>query len=145
MLSSQCFPGGARGKEPTCQHKRCKRCRFSSWVGRSPGKGNGYPLQYFCLKNPMDSGAWWAAVPRITKSQTWLRWLSTHTGTVITHRIGPENVDPLWSSYLNAQILVTQSSDRDCISKKREWLWSLSLPCCLATQLCPTLLPPYGL
>ena len=38
--------------------------------GRSPGKGNGYPLQYFCLKNPMDSGAWWAAVPRITKSQT---------------------------------------------------------------------------
>ena len=33
-------------------------------------KENGYPLQYFCLRNPMDSGAWWAKVCGITKSQT---------------------------------------------------------------------------
>ena len=31
-------------------------------LGRSPGEGNGYLLQYFCLENPMDTGAWWAAV-----------------------------------------------------------------------------------
>ena len=38
--------------------------------GRSPGKGNGNPLQYFCLGNPMDRGAWWAAVHGVAKSQT---------------------------------------------------------------------------
>ena len=32
------------------------------WLGRSPGKGNGYPLQYSCLENPMDRGAWQATV-----------------------------------------------------------------------------------
>ena len=38
-------------------------------LGRSPGGGNGNPLQYSCLKNTMDRGAWWAAVPGVTKSQ----------------------------------------------------------------------------
>ena len=46
--------------------------------GRSPGGGHGNPLQYYCLENPMDRGAWWAMVHRITKSQTWLEWLSMH-------------------------------------------------------------------
>ena len=36
--------------------------------GGSPGEGNGTPLQYSCLKNPMDGGAWWAAVHGVTKS-----------------------------------------------------------------------------
>ena len=43
--------------------------------------GNGNPLQYSCLENPVDRGAWWR-VHRITKSQTWLKWLSTHTCNV---------------------------------------------------------------
>ena len=38
--------------------------------GRSPGEGNGYPLQYGCLENPMDRGAWWATVHGVAKSQT---------------------------------------------------------------------------
>ena len=38
--------------------------------GRSPGKGNGNPLQYSCLKNPMDGGAWRATVHRVAKSRT---------------------------------------------------------------------------
>ena len=38
--------------------------------GRSPGEGNGYPLQYSCLGNPMDRGAWWATVHGVTKSWT---------------------------------------------------------------------------
>ena len=37
--------------------------------GRSPGGGYSNPLQYSCLENPMDSGAWWATVHRVTKSQ----------------------------------------------------------------------------
>ena len=47
--------------------------------GRSPGGGNGNPLQYSCLENPMDRGAWWATVHRVTKSQTRLKQLSMHT------------------------------------------------------------------
>jgi len=39
-------------------------------LGRSPGVGNGNPLQYSCLEKPMDKGAWWAAVHGVTKSQT---------------------------------------------------------------------------
>ena len=40
--------------------------------GRSPGEGNGNPLQYSCLGNPMDRGAWWATVCGVSKSQTQL-------------------------------------------------------------------------
>ena len=39
-------------------------------LGRCSGEGNGNPLQYSCLKNPMDRGAWWALVHGLTKSQT---------------------------------------------------------------------------
>jgi len=37
-------------------------------LGRSPGEGNGNPLQYSCLENPWDRGAWWAAVHGVLKS-----------------------------------------------------------------------------
>ena len=39
-------------------------------LGKSPGGGDGYPLQYSCLENPMDRGAWWATVHGITKNRT---------------------------------------------------------------------------
>ena len=48
-------------------------------LGRSPGEGNGNPLQYSCLDNPMDREARWAIVHGVTKSRTWLNRLSTHT------------------------------------------------------------------
>ena len=47
-------------------------------LGRSPGEGNGNPLQYSCLGNPMDGGAWWATVHRVTKIWTGLKQLSTY-------------------------------------------------------------------
>ena len=47
--------------------------------GRSPGGGHGNPLQYSCLENPVDRGAWWAMVCRATKSRTRLRRLSTYS------------------------------------------------------------------
>ena len=37
---------------------QCGRPGFDPWLGRSPGEGNGTPLQYYCLENPMDRGAW---------------------------------------------------------------------------------------
>ena len=51
--------------------------------GRSPGKGNGSPLQYSCLENPMDRGAWWATVHGVTKSWTQLRDTAQHTVKLI--------------------------------------------------------------
>ena len=53
-------------------------------LGRSPGEGNGNPLQYSCLENPMDRGAWWATVHGVTKSWTWLKWLIAHARYIIT-------------------------------------------------------------
>ena len=47
-------------------------------LGRSSGWGHGSPLRYSCLDNSMDRGAWQAIVHGVTKSQTWLKWLSIH-------------------------------------------------------------------
>ena len=48
-------------------------------VGRSLGETNGNPLQYSCLENPMDRGAWQTTVHEVAKSRTRLKRLSTHT------------------------------------------------------------------
>ena len=64
------FPGGANGKESSCQCRRHERCRFYPWIRRSLGVGNGNALQYSCLRNPMDREAWWTTVHGVAKSQT---------------------------------------------------------------------------
>ena len=56
-----------------------------SGLGRSPGEGNGNPLQCSCLENPMDRGAWRAMAHRVTQSRTWTKWLSSapfHTASM---------------------------------------------------------------
>ena len=63
------FPGGLDNKESACNVKDPGLIPGS---GRSPGEGNGDPLQYSCLENFMDTGAWWATVHGFTKSQTQL-------------------------------------------------------------------------
>ena len=65
----QSFPGGSDGKEPACPAGDWSLIPAS---GRSPGEGNGYPLQYSCLENSMDRGAWWATVHGVVKSWTGL-------------------------------------------------------------------------
>ena len=45
---------------------------------RSPGGRHGNPLQYSCLENPMDRGAWWATLHRVAESQTQLKQVSMH-------------------------------------------------------------------
>ena len=46
---------------------------FIPGLGRSPGGGHGYPLQYSCLENPMNRGTWWATIHRVAKSWTQLK------------------------------------------------------------------------
>ena len=50
-------------------------------LGRSRGEGNSYPLQYSCLKNPMDRRVWWAAVQRVSEESDTIEQLSIHTHT----------------------------------------------------------------
>ena len=54
-------------------------------LGRASGEGNGNPLQYSCLKNPMNREVWQATVHRVAKSQTRLEQLNTHMHTHNTH------------------------------------------------------------
>ena len=49
---------------------QCRRPRLDPWVGQSPGGGNGNLLQYSCLENPVDRGAWWAIVHRVAELDT---------------------------------------------------------------------------
>ena len=63
------FPGGASGKESSCNAGDTGLIPGSR---RSPGEGHGDPLQYSCLENPMDRGAWRAIVHGVEKSQTQL-------------------------------------------------------------------------
>ena len=65
--------GSLVGKESAC---RTGDLGLTPGSGRSPGEGNGNPLQYPCLENVMDSGAWWAAVHGVTKS--WARLSDSH-------------------------------------------------------------------
>ena len=51
--------------------------------GRSPGGGNGNAVQYSCLGNPMDKGAWWAKVHGVTKKLDTTDWLSNNNQIVI--------------------------------------------------------------
>ena len=63
----QGFPGGLAVKNPPAN---AGDVASISGQGRSPGEGNGNPLQYSCLGNPMDRGAWWVTVQGVAKSLT---------------------------------------------------------------------------
>jgi len=60
-------PGGPDSKESACN---AGDLGLIPGLGRSPGGGHGNPLQYSCLENPMDRGAWWTTVHGVAKSQT---------------------------------------------------------------------------
>ena len=61
--------GGSDGKESAC---KAGDAGLIPGLGRSPGEGNGNPLQYSCLENPHDREAWWATVRGTAKGQTQL-------------------------------------------------------------------------
>ena len=64
------FPDGSAGKESACNAGDTGDVGSIPGSGRSPEEGNGNLLQYSCLENPMDKGAWQAIVQRVTKSWT---------------------------------------------------------------------------
>ena len=66
-LGMKGFPGGSDGKESDSNAGDPGSIPVS---GRSPGIGNGNPLQYSCLENPIDRGAWWATVNGVAKRRT---------------------------------------------------------------------------
>ena len=59
------FSGGPDGKETA---RSARSLGSIPWLGRFPGEGNGNPLPYSCLENPMDRGAWKAVVHEVTES-----------------------------------------------------------------------------
>ena len=59
-------------KNPLANAEDVRNTRLTPVSGRSPGGGHGNPLQYSCLENSMDGGAWWATVCRVTKSWTYM-------------------------------------------------------------------------
>ena len=70
------FPGGSDGKESACN---AGDLGLNPALGRSPGEGNGYPLQYSGMENPMDRGAWQAIQSMgVTKGQTGLSDFQFH-------------------------------------------------------------------
>ena len=76
------FPGGSVLKKLPANAGDIRDSVSIFGPGRSPGEGNGKSLQYSCLENPMDRGAWWAIVQRVAKSQTRLKQLRMqHTCT----------------------------------------------------------------
>ena len=73
------FPGGASGIESTCKAGDTRDMGSIPGSGRFPGEENGNPLQYSCLGNSTDRGAWWAPVQGVAESET-----TEHTHTVTT-------------------------------------------------------------
>ena len=71
-------------KNPTANAGNIRDVGLVQGSGRSPEGGHGKPLQYSRLENPMDRGAWWAVVHRVTKSWTRLKRLSMHTCLKLT-------------------------------------------------------------
>ena len=80
------FPGGSDGKECTCGAGDMRSVLGS---GRSPGEGNGYPLQYSCLENSIYGGAWWATVHGVAKTTKSRTRLSDFTFT-FTRPLSPQ-------------------------------------------------------
>ena len=62
------FLDGSMGKESTCNARDTGDTGVTPGLGRFPGGGNGYPLHYACLENPMDRAAWWTTVHGVTKN-----------------------------------------------------------------------------
>ena len=90
------LPRWHSGQESACQCRRYKKCGFHPGLGRSPGEGNGNPLQQSGLENSMDRGAWWGMVHRVTESDTTehctaqQHLLCVHTQTGTINRAGTE-------------------------------------------------------
>ena len=78
-------PNGSAGEEFAFRAGETEDSGLIPGLGRSPGEGNGNSLQYSCLGNPTDRGAWWATVQWVTESDTTER-LSTQEVLILSKR-----------------------------------------------------------
>ena len=101
------LPCGSDGKESACSAEDLGSIPGS---GRSPGEGNGYPLQCSCLENPRDGGAWWAAIYGVAQSQTRLNRFSSSSSSV---PLGASLVAQMVKNMLVMQKTWVQSLGRD--------------------------------
>ena len=114
-----------------------------TWVqplgsGRSPGEGNGNPLQYPCLKNPMDGGGWWATVHGVAKSRT---QLSNFTFTFFFSKFNFNFYIKIFNLIFVLQCCVVFCCTTSWISHKCTWFppsW-ISLPPMPHPAPCPRL------
>ena len=79
MYVPQGFPGGSVVKNGPANAVDAGDMALIPGLGRSPGEANGNPLQYSCLGNPMDRGAWWATVHGVARVRHDLATEHTHT------------------------------------------------------------------
>ena len=129
-MSLRGFPSGSDGEESACSAGTLDLIPVS---GRAYGEGNGYPLQYSCLENPMDRGAWWTTVHGVTKSQTWLSdfffhfrdqglclsWLSQLTPPLGIFSLTIRSDHSLFWCLLALQALLAPLGSSSCCS----WQW----------------------
>ena len=99
------FPGGSEDKASACN---AGDQGLISGLGRFPGEGNGNPLQYSCLENPMDRGGWWASVHGVAKSGPRLSDLTSLAS------VWPSQMSPVLPVYTRQ----SQSPQRNCITTK---------------------------
>ena len=84
------FPGGSVVKNPPANERDAGDTGSIPGSGRSPGKGQGNPLQYSCLGNPMLRRAWWATLLEVAKEVDMIKWLNTND-------LGPlKSLDMFW-------------------------------------------------
>ena len=88
-------------KNPPANAENVRALGLIPGLGRSPEGGHGNPLQYSCLENPMDRGAWWAIVHGIKKSRTGLKRLSTHAILIVytCQSPSPSSSHPLFPTW----------------------------------------------
>ena len=103
------FPAGSEVKASACN---AGDLGSIPGLGRSSGDGNGNPLQYSCLENPMDGGAWWAIVHGVAKSWTWL--------SDFTHSLTHENLiksNQFVNVHLSISLSILIDTDFQCCFK----------------------------
>ena len=70
-------------KNPPANAGDITRHGFDPWVGKIPSRGHPNPLQYSCLENILDTGAWWTVIHRLAKSWTQIKQLISHAHTIL--------------------------------------------------------------
>ena len=120
------FPGGSVVKIclPIQEMQKIRVHSIPRW-GRSPGGGHGNPLQYSCLENPIDRGAWWATADGVSKE--WDRTESSHTllTTIAMLYITSSYVFLNYCFSQSLGIWLTSPYQQEFMTKEWTWNWKI--------------------